>query len=157
VVDLVYQPRITSVMARAQARGLVCVDGLGMLVHQGALAFTRWTGREAPVRRDARRARSVARMSGLDAREDAGAVVFSVRVAPRASRSAVLGVHEGALKVALTAPPVDGAANAALVAFLAKALGVAKRDVVIEQGDTSRSKRLRVTGVTLAQLAALLP
>ena len=70
-------------------------------------------------------------MSGLDAREDAGAVVFSVRVAPRASRSAVLGVHEGALKVALTAPPVDGAANAALVAFLAKALGVAKRDVVI--------------------------
>jgi uncharacterized protein YggU (UPF0235/DUF167 family) len=52
---------------------------------------------------------------------------------------------------------VDGAANAALVAFLAKALGVAKRDVVIEQGDTSRSKRLRVTGVTLAQLAALLP
>lgn len=49
VVDLVYQPRITTVMARAQARGLVCVDGLGMLVHQGALAFTRWTGHEAPV------------------------------------------------------------------------------------------------------------
>lgn len=49
VVDLVYQPRITTVMGRAQARGLECVDGLGMLVHQGALAFTRWTGHEAPV------------------------------------------------------------------------------------------------------------
>ena len=49
VVDLVYQPRITTVMARAQARDLPCVDGLGMLVHQGALAFTRWTGHAAPV------------------------------------------------------------------------------------------------------------
>ncbi|MCA9532884.1 MAG: shikimate dehydrogenase [Myxococcales bacterium] len=49
VVDLVYQPRETTVMARASARGLRCVDGLGMLVHQGALAFTRWTGHEAPV------------------------------------------------------------------------------------------------------------
>jgi shikimate dehydrogenase len=49
VVDLVYQPRETTVMARAAARELLCVDGLGMLVHQGALAFTRWTGHEAPV------------------------------------------------------------------------------------------------------------
>lgn len=96
-------------------------------------------------------------MSELLAREEGGAVVFSVRVAPRASRSAVLGVHEGALKVALTAPPVDGAANAALIAFLAKALGVPKRDVVIEQGETSRSKRLRVTGVTREQVVALVP
>jgi len=95
-------------------------------------------------------------VSELVTREEAGALVFSVRVAPRASRSAVLGVHEGALKVALTAPPVDGAANAALIAFLAKSLGVPKRDVIIEQGETSRSKRLRVAGVTRAQLEALL-
>ena len=96
-------------------------------------------------------------MSELVAREEGGAVVFSVRVAPRASRSAVLGVHDGALKVALTAPPVEGAANAALIAFLAKALGVPKRDVVIEQGETSRNKRLRVTGVTSEQVVALVP
>ena len=96
-------------------------------------------------------------MSELLAREEGGAVVFSVRVAPRASRSAVLGVHDGALKVALTAPPVEGAANAALIAFLAKALGVPKRDVVIEQGEASRSKRVRVTGVTREQVVALLP
>ncbi len=49
VIDLVYKPRVTSVMASAQIRGLRTVDGLGMLVHQGALAFTRWTGIEAPV------------------------------------------------------------------------------------------------------------
>ena len=96
-------------------------------------------------------------MSELLAREEGGAVVFSVRVAPRASRSAVLGVHDGALKVALTAPPVEGAANAALIAFLAKALGVPKRDVVIEQGEASRSKRVRVTGVTRERVVALVP
>ena len=49
VTDLVYKPRITSVMARAQARGLSVVDGSGMLLHQGALAFERWTGKPAPV------------------------------------------------------------------------------------------------------------
>ena len=49
MVDLVYQPRETTVMRRAAARGLVCVDGLGMLVHQGALAFERWTGHAPPV------------------------------------------------------------------------------------------------------------
>ena len=96
-------------------------------------------------------------MSELLAREEGGAVVFSVRVAPRASRSAVLGVHDGALKVALTAPPVEGAANAALIAFLAKALGVPKRDVVIEQGEASRSKLVRVTGVTRERVVALVP
>lgn len=49
VTDLVYKPRITSVMARAQARGLRVVDGSGMLLYQGALAFERWTGQPAPI------------------------------------------------------------------------------------------------------------
>jgi uncharacterized protein YggU (UPF0235/DUF167 family) len=53
-------------------------------------------------------------MSELRVREHDGAVVFEVRVAPRASRSRVIGVQDGALKVALTAPPVDGASNEAL-------------------------------------------
>ncbi len=48
VVDLVYKPRETTVLMRARARGLHCVDGLGMLLHQGALAFELWTGRTAP-------------------------------------------------------------------------------------------------------------
>lgn len=49
VTDLVYTPRITPLLRRADKRGLAVVDGLGMLLHQGALALTRWTGRAAPV------------------------------------------------------------------------------------------------------------
>jgi uncharacterized protein (TIGR00251 family) len=77
-----------------------------------------------------------------------GRVWIPVRVQPRASRDAVAGVHDGALRVALTAPPVDGEANAALVAFLAKRLGVARRDVEIVQGTTGRQKVVAVRGVT---------
>jgi len=82
-------------------------------------------------------------------------VRFEVQVAPRASRDAVLGVHDGALKVALTAPPVDGEANAALVAFLAKRLGIAKRDVTITQGTSSKRKTLEARGVDASALRAL--
>jgi uncharacterized protein (TIGR00251 family) len=87
--------------------------------------------------------------------EAPGSVRFAVLVAPRASREGVLGVHDGALKVALTAPPVDGAANAALIAFLAKALGIAKRSVRITGGSSTRRKRLEVDGVGAAAVRAL--
>ena len=68
-------------------------------------------------------------MSELHIREQDGAITFEVRVAPRASRNRVVGVQDGALKVALTAPPVDGAANEALKKLLAKSLGVSKSSV----------------------------
>ncbi len=87
--------------------------------------------------------------------QEVGAVTFRVRVAPRASRDALQGVHDGALKVALTAPPVEGAANAALVKLLAKRLGVAKRDVEILRGDAARDKLLRVRGVGADAIRAL--
>jgi len=86
-------------------------------------------------------------MSELRIAEQDGAVTFEVRVAPRASRTRVIGVQDGALKVALTAPPVDGAANEALTKLIAKALGVAKSDVEILRGDRARVKVLRVRGV----------
>jgi uncharacterized protein (TIGR00251 family) len=85
-----------------------------------------------------------------------GGVRFAVQVAPRASREAILGAHDGALKVALTAPPVDGEANAALVALLAKRLGVAKRSVTLVQGASSKRKTLEVAGVGPAEVEALL-
>jgi uncharacterized protein (TIGR00251 family) len=66
----------------------------------------------------------------------------------------VLGVHDGALKVALTAPPVDGAANAALVALIARSLGVTKRDVELVAGETSKRKTVLVRGVTVAAVIA---
>jgi uncharacterized protein (TIGR00251 family) len=91
-------------------------------------------------------------MSELRIREQDGAISFEVRVAPRASRNRVLGVQEGALKVALTAPPVAGAANEALKKLLSKALGVSKSNVEILRGDRGRVKVLRVHGVSAADL-----
>ncbi len=69
-------------------------------------------------------------------------LVLSVRVQPKASKNAIRGVHGEALKISLTAPPVDGAANKACIAFLAKKLALAKSDVVLLSGQTSRNKRL---------------
>ncbi|MDH3726400.1 MAG: DUF167 domain-containing protein [Myxococcales bacterium] len=86
-------------------------------------------------------------MSGLRIEEDGDSVTFEVRVAPRASRNAIMGVHEGALKVALTAPPVEGAANDALRKLIAKVLGVPKSNVEIIHGERARNKVLRVRGV----------
>jgi uncharacterized protein (TIGR00251 family) len=94
-------------------------------------------------------------MSDLVLQSRDGAVTLEVRVAPRASRAAIIGVHAGALKVALTAPPVDGAANAALIELLADKLGVPKRAVEITRGERSKQKTVRVTGVTLEQVRAL--
>lgn len=94
-------------------------------------------------------------MSDVEIREEEGAVVFRVRVAPRASRDAIAGVHDGALKVALTAPPVSGAANGALVKLLAKRLGVPKGAVEIVRGETARDKLLRVRGTTAAAVREL--
>ena len=73
-----------------------------------------------------------------------GGVVFAVRVVPRASRNEIVGVQGDALKVRVTAPPVEGRANDALIAFLAQRLGVRKRQVEIVAGTTSRRKMIRV-------------
>jgi uncharacterized protein len=74
-------------------------------------------------------------------------VAITVRVIPRASRSGVAGTRGDALLVRLTAPPVDGAANAELVAVIAADLQVPKRAVSIASGERSRSKRVHVTGL----------
>jgi uncharacterized protein (TIGR00251 family) len=83
-------------------------------------------------------------------------VTIRIYVAPRSSASKVIGEHNGALKVALTAPPVEGAANKALVELLAKLLGVPKSAVTIVSGETSRNKTVRVEGTTVVEAARLL-
>ena len=88
-------------------------------------------------------------------REENGSLVFAVRVAPRASRTAAAGEHDGALKVRVAAPPVEGAANEELTRFLARALGVSARAVEIVSGHSSRSKRVRVAGATAERVAKL--
>ena len=85
-----------------------------------------------------------------------GGVELRVLVQPRASRSRVLGEHGGALKVALAAPPVDGAANEALVELLADLLGVPRRQVSLVSGQSSRRKTVQVTGVDAARAEAVI-
>ncbi len=85
----------------------------------------------------------------------AGGVRFAVRVQPRSSRSEVSGLHGEALKVRLTAAPVDGAANEALVALLAEVLDVPRRAIRIVSGATSRTKLVEVDGVTPAVVERL--
>jgi uncharacterized protein (TIGR00251 family) len=80
--------------------------------------------------------------------EKSSGVVFTVRVIPRASRSEVVGEFEGAVKVKLTSPPVDGAANVELIKLLAKRFGVSRSAVEILSGETSKTKQIRIDGVT---------
>lgn len=84
------------------------------------------------------------------------AVVIEISVQPRSSSTGVVGMHDGALRVRLTAPPVDGAANAALIAWCAKTLGVRRADVSIVSGQTSRRKRVAVQGISASDVVARL-
>ena len=94
-------------------------------------------------------------MSTIAVAERAGAVRFSVRVQPRAARTEVAGAHGAALKVRLHAPPVDGAANDALIDLLAGLLRVPRRGVRIVSGTTSRTKVVEVDGVAAALVERL--
>ena len=82
--------------------------------------------------------------------------ILDIRVVPRSSRSEIVGRLDGALKVKLAAPPVDGAANAELVKLLAKAFGTARSNVEIIAGETSKHKRVRITGVSQADIDRVL-
>ena len=87
-------------------------------------------------------------------------VVLEILVAPRASACRVVGVHDGRLKIALTAPPVDGAANAALIEFLAETIDCSKRQIRLVYGAASKRKRVLLAGLApepvRARLDALL-
>lgn len=83
----------------------------------------------------------------------AGCAVFGVRVSPGAARTRALGEHAGALKLAVAAPPERGKANAAVIEFIADALGVRKADVEILSGETSRDKRVAVRGLDRGEVS----
>ncbi len=84
--------------------------------------------------------------------ESRGAVRLTLHVQPGAKRNAVVGVHGDALKVAVSAPPVEGKANEAIQAFVAKALGVPAATITIVAGASSRRKVLAIAGVSLADI-----
>lgn len=82
--------------------------------------------------------------------------VIRVKVLPRASRNEIVGIDDGLFKVKLTAPPVEGKANKALVKFLAEKLGVPGRDVEIVSGERSKVKLIRICGVSSEDVMGVL-
>jgi len=83
-------------------------------------------------------------------------VRLAVYVQPRASRTECTGIHDGALRIRLAAPPVDGAANDALVRFLAEEIGVPRSNIRVARGTSSRRKVVMVDGVTVERATAAL-
>lgn len=92
---------------------------------------------------------------GLITQRD-GSVHVRVRAQPRASRTEVVGEHDGALKIRLAAPPVDGAANEELIRHIAKRVGVARSRVRVLAGDTGRSKVVEIDDVEASVVRAAL-
>jgi uncharacterized protein (TIGR00251 family) len=84
----------------------------------------------------------------LDVKPTGQGLTFNVYVQPRASKCAIVGIHQNALKIRLTAPPVKGAANKQCIEVLAKALGLAKSDLAITSGHGHRQKQVTVGNVS---------
>jgi len=93
----------------------------------------------------------------LQVTRSAGGIFFPVHVQPRASRAEICGVKEGELRVRLTSPPVEDAANKQCVELIAKSLGVAKSKVSIKSGAKSRHKVVEVEGVGEEELLSVIP
>ncbi len=87
--------------------------------------------------------------------ESRDGIVFKVQVVPRSSRTEIVGEHNGALRIRIAAPPVDGAANEELVRLLARSLRVPRRNVEITAGHSAKLKTVRVAGVELSVIKNL--
>ena len=91
----------------------------------------------------------------VHARRESGSVVFSVHLQPRASKNQIAGIYDGALKVRVQSPAVDNRANEELCAFLAALLKRPKSAVKLLSGERGRNKRVVISGVTAAEVRAL--
>jgi len=85
-----------------------------------------------------------------------GGVLLTLHIQPGAKTTEVAGIHGEALKIRLAAPPVDGKANAALLAFIAKTLKLPKNQVTLVSGETSRAKRVQVAAGNLEEIRSAL-
>lgn len=88
----------------------------------------------------------------IKASETENGAAFEVRISPGASRTRIIGEHDGALKVSVSAAPEKGKANKALTEFLSSALGSKRASVAVISGETARTKRISVDGFTVAAL-----
>lgn len=87
-------------------------------------------------------------------RDTASGATFSVRVQPRAKKNAITGIMGEALKLSLTAPPVEGRANEAVIEFFAKLLNVSRSSVTIAAGESNRNKVIRIAGMSAKDIMA---
>ena len=85
-------------------------------------------------------------------KESTSGVTFAIKVHPRARKNAITGTVGDALKLALTAPPVDGKANQAVIEFFADLFAITRSSVTIASGETSRTKVIRVSGISADQV-----
>ena len=83
-------------------------------------------------------------------------LTFAVRVVPRASRTEIVGEHDGALKIRVSSPPVDGAANEEIIKLLAKTFGVPRANVSITAGQTSKLKRISIANANREKIFSIL-
>ena len=88
--------------------------------------------------------------------ESSKGISFSIKVHPRARKNAITGVMGDALKLALTAPPIEGRANQAVIEFFAELFEIPRSSVTIASGETSRNKQVRIAGLTRAAVVARL-
>ncbi|MBP7935485.1 MAG: DUF167 domain-containing protein [Phycisphaerae bacterium] len=91
----------------------------------------------------------------IELRQQGGDVLLPVKVVPKASRDRIVGELDGALKIAVSAPPEKGAANKAVCTLVARTLGIRAQQVNVDSGHGSPRKSLRITGVTAADVARL--
>ncbi|MBI3398482.1 MAG: YggU family protein [Deltaproteobacteria bacterium] len=85
--------------------------------------------------------------------EDKKGIYLKLYIQPRASKNEIAGIYDGtALKIRLTSPPIDGAANSACIEFLSNLLGVKKNQIEIARGQKSRIKHIRITGRSLGDI-----
>jgi len=94
--------------------------------------------------------------SPIDLRDTPDGCTLPVRVHPGARANAITGIHDGALKIALTTPPTDGRANEALIVFVAECLQLPRARIALLTGAASRNKTLRITGKSAAEVQAAL-
>ena len=93
----------------------------------------------------------------ISIQEIAGGISFRVKVHPRAKKTGITGTLGEALKLSLTAPPIEGRANEACIEFFARLLKVPRSSITIASGRSSRLKVIRITGITAAEFRAQLP
>ena len=92
----------------------------------------------------------------LELEQNSNGVIIPLKVIPKAKRNSIIGIHQGRLKVSVTQAPEKGKANQAVIQFLAKELGIKKSQLALVSGETSQTKQILVSGITLQEVQEII-